>query len=195
MAAASPANGNGSGKSPEGAINMEQLVQDMMRQPFFREVLKEWVGQVENEDDSTAFTNMFMEWMRDEGPNGHESRKACTMFANFMKRRDWAAMLAVMDPILDADQRRIFATPHAEEFYESFRAMVLYAVKEYWYGFARQMHEAEQAKAQARTGGAPASAPAPAAAGAPAPEAPPIPQREAPPASAASAASRDSEVA
>ena len=197
--------GAAAGPGQEGNINMEQLIQDMMKQPFFKEVLKEWVGQVADEDDSSAFTNMFMEWMRDEGPDGNQSRKACTMFANFMKRRDWAAMFKVMEPILEPDQIEIFKTEAAEEFYESFRAMVLYAVKEYWQGFSQMMAEKEEARAQARADKRASRPPASAAATAPAPTpapapvaaaptngngdvaAPPIPQRDALPASAAAA--------
>lgn len=155
-------NGNGQGPAaPKGEqkteeSQMEQIIQDMLDKPFFRQVIKEWSLHVKTNQDPTTFANMYMEWMRD--PLDHEGRKATTMFANFMKPREWSDMMKIMGPKLDKDVSAIFKSEAAADFYDGFKAMVVEQIKDYWEQFlaARKAQRA----AQAAAGEAPAEAPA-----------------------------------
>lgn len=155
-------NGNGNGHAAQEAaaeedgekLKMEQIVQAMVEQPAFKQVIKEWSRQVAREEDPTTFANMYLEWMRD--PVDSESRKGCSMFANFMKTRSWDEMLAVIGPRLDKDVLKIFKTPFAVDFYEGFKAMVIEQVRAYWEDFMASRKAAQAAKT--------VSEPAPAAA-------------------------------
>jgi len=180
MSGAQASNGNGNGHSAKEAaseengekLKMEQIVQTMVEQPAFKQVIKEWARQVSLEEDPTTFANMYLEWMRD--PVDSESRKGCSMFANFMKTRTWDEMLAVIGPKLDKDVLKTFKTAFAAEFYEGFKAMVIEQVRAYWEDFMAS-RKAQQA---AKTASEPAAAPAAAAAEEPAAQEPtPVPTR------------------
>lgn len=164
---------------------MEKLIQDMMDEPFFKEVMKEWALHVEEKADPTTFANMYLEWMRD--PNRHEARQACSMFANVMKVRNWKRMLAILEPKLPADIVTQFKTPFATDFYDGFKAMVLEQIRAYWQGFLEDQQKRDLEK---KAGNGHPAAAAPAAAQGPQaiveeeqepepePEAPPVPTRE-----------------
>ena len=151
--AAPKVNGNGQGPSaPKGEqkteeSQMEQIIQDMLDKPFFRQVIKEWSLHVKTNQDPTTFANMYMEWMRD--PLDHEGRKATTMFANFMKPREWTDMMKIMGPKLDKDVSAIFKSEAAADFYDGFKAMVVEQIKDYWEQFlaARKAQRAAQSAA------------------------------------------------
>jgi len=145
-------NGNGASAAPKGEqkseeSQMEQIIQDMLDKPFFKQVLKEWCFHIKREQDPTTFANMFMEWMRD--PLDHEGRKATTMFANFMKPREWSDMLKVMSPKLDKDTVKVFQSEAATDFYDGFKAMVVEQIRDYWEQFlaARKAQRAAQTAA------------------------------------------------
>lgn len=126
---------------------MEQIIQDMLDKPFFRQVIKEWSLHVKTNQDPTTFANMYMEWMRD--PLDHEGRKATTMFANFMKPRDWPDMMKIIGPKLDKDVANIFKSEAAQDFYDGFKAMVVEQIRDYWEQFlaARKAQRAAQTAA------------------------------------------------
>jgi len=111
--------------------------------------------------------------MRD--PVDSESRKGCSMFANFMKTRTWDEMLAVIGPRLDKDVLKIFKTPFAADFYEGFKAMVIEQVRAYWEDFMASRKAQQAAKTAAEP--APAAAVAEEPASAPAATASPEPAR------------------
>jgi len=148
-------NGNGAGPSgtaPKGdqkneESQMEQVIQDMLDKPFFKQVIKEWSLHVKTNQDPTTFANMYMEWMRD--PLDHEGRKATTMFANFMKPRDWPDMMKIIGVKLDKDVANIFKSEAAADFYEGFKAMVVEQIRDYWEQFlaARKAQRAAQTAA------------------------------------------------
>lgn len=172
MAGAGSTNGNGNGHAAAPAaaveednggekIKMEQIVQSMVEQPAFKQVIKEWSRQVRLEEDPTTFANMYLEWMRD--PVDSESRKGCSMFANFMKTRSWDEMMAVIGPKLDPDVLKIFKTPFASDFYEGFKAMVVEQVRAYWEEFmaSRKAQQAAKTAAEPAAPAEPAQEPTP----------------------------------
>jgi hypothetical protein len=181
MSGSAATNGNGNGHAAQEAaaeedgekLKMEQIVQAMVEQPAFKQVIKEWSRQVSMEEDPTTFANMYLEWMRD--PVDSESRKGCSMFANFMKTRTWDEMLAVIGPRLDKDVLKIFKTPFAADFYEGFKAMVIEQVRAYWEDFMASRKAQQAAKTAAEP--APAAAVAEEPASAPAATASPEPAR------------------
>lgn len=148
-------NGNGQGPSaaaPKGEqkneeSQMEQIIQDMLDKPFFKQVIKEWAFHVKTNQDPTTFANMYMEWMRD--PLDHEGRKATTMFANFMKPREWSDMMKIIGPKLDKDVAATFKSEVAVDFYDGFKAMVVEQIRDYWEQFlaARKAQRAAQTAA------------------------------------------------
>ncbi|HXX92350.1 MAG TPA: hypothetical protein VEN81_01875, partial [Planctomycetota bacterium] len=160
----SAAMGRGAAPAPQaqggGNVNMEKLIQDMMEQPFFQEVMKEWALHVEEEADPTTFANMYLEWMRD--PQNHESRQACSMFANVMKVRSWAKMMKILEPKLPADIVAVFKKPYATDFYDGFKEMVVKQVMAYWQGFLEEQERIEQERKGRGGNGHVAVAPAPA---------------------------------
>lgn len=133
---------------------MDAIVQDMLRRPFFQSVIDEWALHVGTGSDATTFANMYLEWMRD--PSDDEGRKACAAFATYMKPRNWAMMFKVLKPHLKSETAKTFELEAAEEFYESFRAMVTEQIKDYW----EQFLAAKQAQNIQKKAGA-QSAPAP----------------------------------
>ena len=144
-----PASGNGHSHKPADAKeneSMDSFVRQMSQDPFFQEVLKEWSLHVKLQADATTFTNMFMEWMRDDGTmEGAKARKACAVFVNHMQVRDWPAIHALLKPAIPAEYRELFESPHATVFYDQFRLLVVESVKDYWRAYAA----AKQAEAQA----------------------------------------------
>lgn len=164
QATQAPKNGNGAHpvEAKQGEAQMEQVIQDMVDKPFFKQVLKEWSFHVSKGEDPTTFANMYLEWMRD--PMDHEGRKACSMFANFMKPRDWADMLKILGPKLDKETIAVFKSPEAEAFYDGFRAMVVEQIRDYWEQFLaqRKAQRAAAAAAGEATEEAPAEEGAPA---------------------------------
>ena len=145
-------NGNGAPAAPEaqpqkqGEAPMEEVIQEQLQRPFFKQVLKEWSLHVKTHQDPTTFANMYLEWMRD--PLDHEGRKACSMFANFMKPREWPDMMKILKPKLEKDVVAVFETQEAEEFYDGFRAMVVEQIRDYWEQFLAQ-RKAQRAAAAA----------------------------------------------
>lgn len=125
-----------------GQTSMDNLVQDFLSKPFFREVLKDWVRQVERGQDATAFATMYMEWLKD--PEDHRGRKAAATFANYMSSRDWPEVLKALDPNLEPAQREALARKNAEEFYLTFRYLVCESFREYWEGFAHARRQTAQ---------------------------------------------------
>jgi hypothetical protein len=165
-----------------GNVNMEKLIQDMMDEPFFKEVMKEWALHVQEEADPTTFANMYIEWMRD--PERHQARQACSMFANVMKVRNWKRMLAILEPKLSAEVMVQFRKPYATDFYDGFKTMVLEQIRVYWQAFLEEQARIAEEKKAGNGHPAPvAVAPAPAAKGPQAIEedepGPPLPTREA----------------
>lgn len=152
-AAAQGASSAGDSKTKEQ--EMEQIIQDMLDKPFFKQVIKEWCLHVKRGEEPSSFANMYMEWMRD--PVDHEGRKATTMFANFIKPRDWTDMLKIMGPKLDADTLAVFRSEAASDYYEAFRAMVVEQIRDYWEQF--MANRKAQRAAQTAAGEAPAVAP------------------------------------
>ncbi len=123
---------------------MEEIVQQMVEQPFFKKVLKEWALHVRTKQDATTFVNMYLEWMRD--PNDHEGRKATTMFANFIAPRPWAELYKLIKPKLDPEVVKVFDTADAEEYYETFRSLVTEQISAYWEQFAQEREAVKAAR-------------------------------------------------
>jgi hypothetical protein len=130
----------------QGEAPMEEIIQSNLDRPFAKKVLKEWALHVKKEEDPTTFANMYLEWMRD--PMDHEGRKACSVFANIMKVRDWPDMMKIIRPKLDPEVAKIFESKYAEEFYNGFRAMVVEQIRDYWEQFLAQ-RKAQRAAAAA----------------------------------------------
>lgn len=179
-------NGNGHGPEPSaeeqaaGETRMDEIIQQMLGKPFFKQVLNEWALHVESGEDATTFANLYLEWMRD--PRDDEGRKACAAFATYMRPRKWERMFKVLEPHLEEDVKAVFQTEGAESFYEVFRTCVIEQIKDYWEQFL-------EARNKKRTGAGrtPASEPTPEPAEASG-EPPPVPTRETPPAGQGSAA-------
>lgn len=172
------ANGNGDApKTPQArALKMDKLIQEQLKSPFLKEILREWALHVEEGCVPTTFANMYMEWMKD--PKDDEGRKATAAFANYMQPRSWKRIWPVIKGALDAkedaDIIAAFETPAAEEFYTAFKAMVCNAVSDWWESYLQQTQE------RAVRGGASAAPEAPAppeASPTPAPPPPPEPPR------------------
>lgn len=152
--------GNGHGSAPAEAQagqkaaeeKMDEIVQGMLKRPFFQGVIKEWALHVAEEIDATTFANMYIEWMRD--PSDDDGRKACAAFATYMRPRKWPVMYKVLKPHIPQEYAAVFETPAADDFYESFRTMVVEQIKEYW----EQFLAARQAQQQARRASAPSAA-------------------------------------
>lgn len=149
---------------------MDSIIQQNLKNPVFREVISEWALHVESESDATTFANLYLEMMRD--PQNDEGRKACAAFATYMKPRNWKKMFAALSPHLDKDVVEIFKRPHAEDFYEAFRAMVIEQIRDYWEQFIAARKAQQEASAK---GGRPAPAVPP---GAEPEEGVPVPTRE-----------------
>jgi hypothetical protein len=141
----------------EGRDRMETIVQVMVEQPTFKQVLKEWSRQVKSGEDPTAFSGMFLDWLQD--PSDMQARKGCSMFVNFIKTRTWDEVFAVIGPKLDRDVLAAFKSEHAADFYEGFKAIVVEHVKMYFEDFLNSRKQAQEAQAPA----APAVEPEPAA--------------------------------
>jgi hypothetical protein len=112
---------------------MKKLVVELLGTRLFKMVLKEWSLQVKAKQDPTMFANMYLEWMRD--PIDHEARKAVTVFANFMRSREWSTVLRVIRPHLNKDVLEIFKSEEAGDFYDVFKAMVIEQIRAYWAEF------------------------------------------------------------
>jgi DNA-binding XRE family transcriptional regulator len=170
-----------------GNVNMEKLIQDMMDEPFFKEVMKEWALHVEEEASPDTFANMYLEWMRD--PEHHQTRQACSMFANVMKVRNWKRLLAILEPKLSPEILTQFRKPYATDFYDGFKAMVLEQIRAYWQGFLEDQQKRDEEKRSGGSNGngnghghAPVQAQPPPAAKAQGPQAIVEPDDEPPPA-------------
>jgi hypothetical protein len=174
-----PGNGHTEAKEGGGTDKMESFVREGLKRQEFQEIIKEWALHVQEENDPSAFANLYLEMMQDQ--KNEEIRKFCTMLLTLMSVRNWAKMFAFMQPHLDADTVRIFQTPWASKFYEAFRAMVTTQVRHYWNQFltakkADQEQPSQAAPARvpvepAGAAGAPTPAPAPA-------DGVPVPTRE-----------------
>lgn len=116
-----------------GKLKVDTIIQAMVEQPIFKQVLREWSRQVKLNEDPTAFAGMFLDWQQD--PSDFQGRKACSMFVNFIKTRSWAEALEVMGPKLDRDVLASFKTEYAADFYESFKVIVVEHVKMYFDDF------------------------------------------------------------
>lgn len=147
-------NGNGHGETAEQKKelqSMDNFVRQMSQDPFFQEVLTEWGKHVKAEANATTFTNMFMEWMKDDGtPEGARARKACAAFVNHMQIRGWEEIYALIEPAIPAAYRENFKTPHAAEFYAQFRLMVVSSVDDYWKAYIAAKQAEQQAAQQAK---------------------------------------------
>jgi len=132
--------GNGQAAAPageaQGEVNMKEMIREMVGQKFFKGVIEEWATHVENEMDGTTFLNMYREWMCD--PNDADSRKATTMFANFIAPRKWEVFYEIIKDKLDKNTVAIFETPHAEKFYETFRGLITEQIRAFWEQFAQE---------------------------------------------------------
>jgi hypothetical protein len=131
--------GNGQAAVPagevQGEVSMESMIREMVDQKFFKEVIQEWSVHVRTGQDGTTFLNMYREWMCD--PNDHEGRKATTMFANFIGPRPWAEFYAIIKDKLDPKIQKIFDTPNAERFYETFRTLITEQIRAFWEEFGQ----------------------------------------------------------
>lgn len=165
---------------------MESEVVKHMNDPFFQDVLKEWGRHVGIGNDATAFANMFMEWMKDEtSPGAAEARKACAGFVTFISARSWKEVYGTIKEAIPAEHVDAFGTPHAEDFYEVFKTIVVECVRDYWRSYleakraekeALQQQRQQQQAEGAAPETAPAAAPATAPATAPAPVSGPPPE-------------------
>jgi hypothetical protein len=129
---------------------LESNIREALQKPMFRGVIREWAAHVEAGNDPTMFANIFLEFMRD--PVRHDVRQGCSVFAGFMSIRPWPKMFEFLKPHLDPDVIAIFERPEAADFYEAFRAMVAYQVREYWQQCliaAKASEEARRSAAQA----------------------------------------------
>src|SRR3990167_128283 len=107
----------------------------MLKKPFLMEVVKEWALNVRAEEAPTAFANMFIIWMQDQ--RDEDLRKACGTFASYMKVRPWRVMFEALKPGLPEDNLSTFEMPHAEDFYEGFRSLVIEAIKDFYEQFMK----------------------------------------------------------
>lgn len=151
--------------APQVENRMDTIVQAMVEQPVFKQVLKEWSRQVKAGEDPTAFSGMFLDWLQD--PSDMQARKGCSMFVNFIKTRTWDEVIAVIGSRLDRDVLATFKSEHAVDFYEGFKAIVVEHVKMYFDDFlsGRKRELDEQIKAASPVAPvvqAPPTAPAPA---------------------------------
>jgi len=139
---------------------MDNFVRQMSQDPFFQEVLTEWGKHVKNGANASTFTNMFMEWMKDDGtPEGVRAQKACAVFVNHMQIRGWDEIYSLIEPAIPQAYRESFKLPHAAEFYAQFRLMVVSVVEDHWKAYlaAKQAEQlaAQQAKQEAERPAAP----------------------------------------
>ena len=126
-----------------GVLNIESIFQDSLREPIAQYILKEWSLTLTQGNDPAMFVNTFMEFMKDETPNGASGRKACAAFAQLMDNRGWPEMKQIIVPALPEDIRAPFDLPGAPAFYNAFRVMACESVRDYW-----QMYLAEKQRIQ-----------------------------------------------
>lgn len=112
---------------------MKKQIRLLVKDPNFKQVLKEWSLHIKLGGDCALFATMFLEWMRD--PVESELRMNLAMFVHFMKTMEWPEMMAVMGPKLDPAVAVIFRSRKARPFYEGFRALVVQQIHEYWEQF------------------------------------------------------------
>lgn len=121
---------------------MRRIIQQVVRKPFFKQVLKEWSLCVKTKQDPTVFANLYMEMMRD--PLHDDGRKMLTMFISFVRTREWPQVMRIIRPKLQKDVAKIFRTRPARDFYDGFKAMVIEQIRDYW----AQFLAARKAKAE-----------------------------------------------
>lgn len=109
---------------------VEKMIGEMLKEPFLKEVLSEWSRHIAKKRPATMFSNLFIEWMRD--PSDDKGRKGCAAFATVVDSRTWEEMFPLLKPGMSPEILKIFEEPEAEEFYESFRAIIGESVRDYF---------------------------------------------------------------
>lgn len=140
------ANGNGNGKgerkdSKEAAMS---LVDKFLATPEFQEIVEEWSIHVEGQAKPVSFANTILTYMAAE--TRPDLKIAATTFQSFVEPRAWKRMFASIKPHLKEEALKIFETPHAEEFYEGFRAILSAALDSHYEAIV----EAHQTKQETR---------------------------------------------
>lgn len=132
--------GNGHQASPpvsqpqqQGVSSMEDMVRKAAQNSYeFRQILKEWANNVKAGAKPQLFANLFLDWMRMEGPEGAPLRNACSTFATIIGIRDWSQMIELLRDGMPQDLRPVFESEYADEFYEGFRAIVVSSIEDYY---------------------------------------------------------------
>lgn len=114
----------------KGEEDKENGVEELLGSEIFKVVLKEWALHIEANQGATIFANVYLGWMGDSG--SPELKNLTAIFANFIKPRSWFQVLGAIYPHLDLEMARVFVRPAAEEFFNSFRAMIVEAIRDYW---------------------------------------------------------------
>ena len=103
------------------------IIQDLVSNNHFKDVLSEWAIHLEMDAGPTIFANLYLEWIGN--PSGDRLRGPCRDFLSVMKNRTWEEILLVMAPQLNTRVLVQFEKPYAKDFYETWKAMVLEQVR------------------------------------------------------------------
>ncbi len=160
-------------------LTADAAIQESLKDPMAQHILREWSVTLQKGKDPAMFVNTFMEFMKDETPQGSAGRKASAAFAQLVDNRDWPEMKKLIAPALPPDVKDAFDVPGASDFYNAFRVMVCESIRDYWHMYyaekRRQAQERQAAQAGAQQQTVPAhqiATPAPAEAPAAPVEAP-----------------------
>jgi hypothetical protein len=103
----------------------------LLRSGDFRQVLREWVRQIENGSGS-EFASWFMKILSDRS---HRLNEACCRFAPFMRTYSWSEVRSGMPKGLRT--RGTFDRPNAERFYMTFKKSLVSRIDRYWKEFSQ----------------------------------------------------------
>lgn len=112
---------------------MNSMIREIARTPFFKQILEEWRIYLANVAASHLFATLYLELMRD--PEDNEGRWMATQFVNYTQHRSWKRVFACLRPELEPHVLQAFEGPGAAAFFETWRAMVIQQIHEYWTAF------------------------------------------------------------
>lgn len=111
----------------------------LLELPYLKGIVKEWSLYLQNGFQPTAFAELYLELMRD--PLDHQGRMESTMFVTFIRDRDWNEVLRILRRRLEPDVLAVFDSEGASDFFESWRAMVIEQISQYWQSFIKALEQ------------------------------------------------------
>lgn len=116
---------NSTSQGAEGPLD----VFESFDRKVLEDIRKEWLLHLEKGVGPGPLALVMLEWMRDS-QNDVLRRSSAAAFA-FMAVRSWPEVLEAVERRLGGDLKTL-DTPKAAEFFDEFKAMVAFSVREYW---------------------------------------------------------------